>query len=322
MQHESSSQRNQKTQEVSPPSLKPGVYGQGIGKKSHVSDGSEPAAPQSAEQAFAATHVFSPAGMHDKTMQFERDEAIVVTVSLKRIRKEDAKFWTGGKFREVPSVAPLTSSITDMEPDPICAVAAPIDYIHYHFPNDGLKDIARSVGIQASGADRGALGERDSFLAQLTKLVLPMLQSEDQLSAILLDHISLLLGVHTLQQHSGRPKVPEVLRGGLAPWQKRKATEFLTENLSTNIRLHQVAKSCELSVSHFARSFKETFGVSAHRWLVQKRLSHAEDLLLATGLSLIDIALESGFSDQASFTRTFTRNFGVSPGLWRKHRRA
>ncbi len=133
--------------------------------------------------------------------------------------------------------------------------------------------------------------------------------------------LSLLLGASLLTQYAGMPKLGEVAHGGLAPWQKRKATEFLSDNLASKIRLHQVAKECELSVSHFARSFKETFGVSAHRWLVQERLRHAQHLLLKTSNPLIDIALQSGFSDQAAFTRIFTRDFGASPGRWRKHHR-
>ncbi len=316
-----SNQTNEKTHRDSPPALKPGAYGQSFAEKFHVLDGSAVTTPWPAEQAFAVTHVFSPFGMHDKTTQFEREEAIVVSVSLNTIPKGDYKFWTEGKFREVPFLTPLITSVTDMESDPVCFVTAPFDYIHYHVPRAGLDDIARSVGIKPIGTYRCVLAEQDTFLAQLTKLVLPMVQSGSRLSAMLLDHISLLLGAHILQRYAGLPKLPDVLRGGLAPWQKRKATEFLSENLTNNVRLHQVAKECELSVSHFARSFKETFGVSAHRWLVQKRLSHAENLLQSTSVPLIDIALQSGFSDQASFTRTFTRNFGISPGLWRKHHR-
>jgi AraC-like DNA-binding protein len=162
------------------------------------------------------------------------------------------------------------------------------------------------------------LAENDPFLSQFTKLVLPMLESGSQLPALLLDQLSLLLGAHLLQKYAGLPKLPEMIRGGLAPWQKRKAAEFLSDNLANNVRLRQVAKECELSVSHFARSFKETFGVSAYRWLIQKRLSHAQHLLLKTRIPLIDIALQSGFPDQASFTRVFKRNLGVTPGFWRK----
>jgi AraC family transcriptional regulator len=303
------------------PSLKAGAYGTDFATKFHLSDSSSVTTPWPAEQAFAVTRLCSKSGMLDRTMQFDREHALVVSVSLSTIPYGNYRFWTEGKFREVPFLAPFTTSVTDMESDPVCWITGPFDYIHYHVPRTGLDDIARSVGIQPVGTFRCVLAENDPFLAQLTKLVLPMLESGSQLPALLLDHLSLLLGAHLLQRYAGLPKLPEVLRGGLAPWQKRKVTEFLSANLTNNVRLHQVAKECELSVSHFARSFKETFGVSAHRWLIQKRLSHAQHLLLKTTIPLIDIALQSGFQDQASFTRTFTQDLGVSPGRWRKHHR-
>jgi AraC family transcriptional regulator len=302
-------------------SLQSGAFGTDFAAKFHLSDSSSLITPWPAEQAFAVTRLRSESGMSDRTMQFDREHALVVSVSLSTIPHGDYRFWTEGKFREVPFLAPLTTSVTDMESDPVCWIAGRFDYIHYHVPRTGLDEIARSVGIQPVGTFRCVLAESDPFLAQLTKLVLPMLESGSQIPALLLDHLSLLLGAHLLQRYAGLTKLPELVRGGLAPWQKRRATDFLSDNLTNNIRLNQVAKECELSVSHFARAFKESFGVSAHRWLIRKRLSHAKHLLLTRNIPLIDIALQSGFSDQASFTRTFTRDFSVSPGRWRKHHR-
>jgi AraC-like DNA-binding protein len=71
-------------------------------------------------------------------------------------------------------------------------------------------------------------------------------------------------------------------------------------------------------VSHFARSFKASLGVPAHRWLVLRRIERAKELMLATQSGLSDIALEAGFSDQASFNRTFRQFVGISPGRWRR----
>jgi AraC family transcriptional regulator len=303
------------------PSLKVGAYGIDFAARFHLSHSSSLTTPWPDEQAFAVTRLRSASRMLDRTMQFDREQALVVSVSLNTIPRGNYRFWTEGKFREVPFLAPFTTSVTDTESDPVCWVTGPFDYIHYHVPRTGLDDIAKSVGIQPVGTFRCVLAENDPFLSQFTKLVLPMLESGSRLPALLLDHFSLLLGAHLLQRYAGLPKLPGMMRGGLAPWQKRKATEFLSDNLANNVRLREVAKECELSVSHFARSFKETFGVSAYRWLIEKRLSHARHLLLNTTTPLIDVALQSGFPDQASFTRVFKRNVGVSPGFWRKHHR-
>jgi AraC family transcriptional regulator len=164
---------------------------------------------------------------------------------LSQMRKHGTQAETEGKFREVPFLAPFTTSVTDMESDPVCLITGPFDYIHYHVPRTGLDEIAKSLGIHPVGTFRCVLAENDPFLAQFTRLVLPMLESGNSLAALLLDHLSLLLGTHLLQGYAGLPKLPEMIRGGLAPWQKRKATEFLSDNLVNNVRLCQVAKECE-----------------------------------------------------------------------------
>jgi AraC family transcriptional regulator len=109
--------------------------------------------------------------------------------------------------------------------------------------------------------------------------------------------------------------------GGLAPWQQRRAEDMLRAGLVSGVRLDEVARRCNLSLSQFGRTFKKTTGLTPHRWLVQRRLERAQDLLLWSTLSLAQIALDCGFSEQSHFTRTFTRLVGTSPGEWRRQRR-
>ena len=115
-------------------------------------------------------------------------------------------------------------------------------------------------------------------------------------------------------------QLPKV--GGLAKWQRQRAMELLRENLNGNVRLGDLAKECGLSVSHFARSFKATFGVSSHQWLIRQRISLTKELLTKTTLPLSEVAAQSGFGDQAAFTRTFHRIVGASPGNWRRAHKA
>jgi AraC-like DNA-binding protein len=107
--------------------------------------------------------------------------------------------------------------------------------------------------------------------------------------------------------------------GGLAPWQKRRVTELLNLNLAARLQLSHLAQECGLSVSHFGRSFKASFGVSAHRRIVQRRIECSQELLIQTRTSLADIANQAGFADQAAFTRTFGRIVGITPGRWRRY---
>ena len=156
-------------------------------------------------------------------------------------------------------------------------------------------------------------------MAQITKSILPFLGRNDAPTVLALDQFSLILGAHLIQQYGAHQRTARHSTGGLAPWQKRRASELLHENMHGRIRLSDVARGCGLSVSHFARSFKTSFGISTHQWLIQHRIEHAKELMVQTTMSLLEIAVQSGFNDQAAFTRTFQQLVGVSPGRWRRH---
>ena len=182
-----------------------------------------------------------------------------------------------------------------------------------------VDDIAEDLGFGCVTDYRLAILEDDLVVAQITKSILPFLGRSDRLSVLALDQFSLVLGAHLLQQYGVLQKTARRSKGGLAPWQKRRASELLHENMHGRIRLSEIARGCGLSVSHFARSFKTSFGITTHQWLMQHRIDHAKQLMSQTSMSLIEIAIQSGFNDQAAFTRTFHQLVGVSPGRWRRH---
>ena len=125
---------------------------------------------------------------------------------------------------------------------------------------------------------------------------------------------------HAMPTPGPSPMAPPPVRGGLAPWQERRAKELMSTHLGREISLAFVAGECRLSVSHFARSFKQCTGKPPHRWLLENRVEKAKELLTDAGLPLAEIALECGFSDQSHFTRVFSRIAGTSPGTWRRLR--
>ena len=96
----------------------------------------------------------------------------------------------------------------------------------------------------------------------------------------------------------------------------------MLKNLADDLRLADVAAACELSAAHFSRSFHKTFGAPPYRWLQTRRIERAKTLLGDTKRPLAEIALECGFTEQSHFTKVFTRLVGVSPGAWRRLRRA
>jgi AraC family transcriptional regulator len=112
----------------------------------------------------------------------------------------------------------------------------------------------------------------------------------------------------------------QIPRGGFAAWQSRRLAAHVDANLTGKIVIKDLAVSLDLSVGHFCRAFKLTFGMPARIWIRQRRIELAKGLMLSTDASLSEIALSCGMSDQSHFTRSFRRIVGESPSSWRQTR--
>jgi len=268
--------------------------------------------------AFTITRMESSSGLADRITKVSSVPALLVAVSVKSLARADCQFWVDDKLVPTPYIAPFRSNVIDLDAQPGCWPGSAFDYVLFHVPRKGLDDIAADLAVGPVETYRVSVAEEDLVLSQLTKSILPYIGRQGWPYPLALDHLNLILGAHLLQKYGGLRKPATVSVGGLGPWQKRRATELLSENLSGRIRLSQVAQECGLSISHFARSFKASFGVSTHRWLVQRRIERSQDLLIQTRESLSDIAEQAGFADQAAFTRTFHQIVGMSPGRWRR----
>lgn len=83
----------------------------------------------------------------------------------------------------------------------------------------------------------------------------------------------------------------------------------------------RLAQVSHVSPAHFARVFKDAFGVPPHRYLLTRRIERATALLRDTGLPILDIALQTGWNSLGTFGRTFRDVTGESPGEFRARMR-
>ena len=77
-----------------------------------------------------------------------------------------------------------------------------------------------------------------------------------------------------------------------------------------------------MSPAHFARSFKDAFGVPPHRYLLTRRIERAKTLLRDTDTPIIDIAFETGWNSLGTFGRVFHDVTGQTPTALRESERA
>ncbi len=88
---------------------------------------------------------------------------------------------------------------------------------------------------------------------------------------------------------------------------------YINENLSNDLSVQHIADKFYLSRYYLMHLFKEEVGDTIHRYVLQKRLSNAAELI-KSGMSANEAALQSGFEDYTTFLRAFTRVFHKSPG--------
>ena len=108
------------------------------------------------------------------------------------------------------------------------------------------------------------------------------------------------------------------IRGGLAPWQQRSVAEYVAAHIGSTIRVGDLARVARLSVGHFFRAFRESFGEPPFAHIARQRIQRAQSLMLSSRASLSQIAFDCGMCDQAHFTRVFRRIVGINPGVWRR----
>jgi AraC family transcriptional regulator len=122
-----------------------------------------------------------------------------------------------------------------------------------------------------------------------------------------------LFGGNTIGAPACRPRV-----SGLSKWRLKRATEYMTGNLSEPVSLADIAAAAGLSRMYFAAQFRLATGLRPHEYLLKRRIERAQELLLNSRLPLVEIAFEVGFKTQAHFTTVFARLVGETPNVWRQ----
>jgi transcriptional regulator GlxA family with amidase domain len=107
-------------------------------------------------------------------------------------------------------------------------------------------------------------------------------------------------------------------KGGLAGWRLRKALELLESSSRGQPSLPEIAQSIGLHPTSFCRAFRQSTGLSPHRYLLVYRVNRAKDMMKDHALTLTQIALDCGFSSSSQFSSVFSRIVGFPPRTYRR----
>ena len=292
-------------------------YGERFGEQLRVAEAPVVTTRALQSTVMAVTEVKCDYALNEMSGLLRREDAFLVGFLLHDFLK--CQLWEDGRLLAPTDLRAGEITITDLKSEPGALLDHPFHAMYFYLPRNALNAVADDANAPRVGdLDCRPRGFNDPTIANLARAVLPALTRPQQTSQLFLDHVLFAVGAHVAQAYGGMRPLSQPPRGGLAPWQVRRATEILSAHLDGNLPLPEVAEQCGLSVSHFSRAFHQTTGLPPHRWLMAKRVKVAKEKLRDQRLSLSDVAIACGFSDQSHLTRVFTQMSGTTPGLWRR----
>ena len=298
--------------------MQTGLYGERLGRSFQVGDAPALTARTRGGSDLAVTELRRDGAGLGLTEPLPVDDAYLVALHLLGVDRHET--WTDGHQTQAGPVARGSLVFHDLQRDPIAYLGDPFRILAFYVPRRALAEAGEELGCKtirdfAYDARRPAV---DPIVAGIGQSLLPLLGDGAAVNQLYVDHIFLALRSHLVVTHGGLKPASAPRRGGLAPWQRKRALELLGEHLAEGIRLDALSQACSLSSSAFLRAFRKTMGLAPHQWLLARRVEHARDLIRAGELPLAEIALCAGFSDQSHLTRVFSQQMGVSPGAWRR----
>jgi AraC family transcriptional regulator len=299
--------------------VKSGAYGVRIATHLHVTGAPSITVRTRRGGQLAVTRLRRDTGLRELSEPIPVESAFLVNLHLRDVESYQWRFQ--GRHEEFVSYSRGAVDIVNLEAGPTVLQSSPFDCLQFYVSRAVLDEIADDNGARRIGTLVCPRGRIDPVVHQLGSTILDSMDTPELACRLFLNHAVLALLAHFARIYGGMRIDCQPIRGGLAPWQMRRSTEMLLAHMDGDACLSQVARECQLSLSHFVRAFKQTIGQPPYRWLMEQRVRVAKNLLLQSALPMAEIATKCGFADQASFIRAFKRTAEMTPGEWRRTRR-
>jgi AraC-like DNA-binding protein len=144
--------------------------------------------------------------------------------------------------------------------------------------------------------------------------------SSDGLGAPLIaESLTNVMTVHLFRRVPSSRQPARSVRTELPRAKLRAVLQYVEQRLDASPTLQQMAAVARLSPTYFASQFKRATGLPPYRYVIGRRIERAKQVLQSgRDISLAQVALQAGFSDQSQFSHHFRRFIGVTPGEFRR----
>ncbi|GHC40404.1 MULTISPECIES: helix-turn-helix domain-containing protein [Paracoccaceae] len=223
---------------------------------------------------------------------------------------------SGGSRQSAPVGRGRISLLTRAEQSTWCW-AEPIKVRHIYIGHDCLEDTAQTVfGRSPQSVEiQDQVSAEDPVLLNCFHMLENELRNGGMGQRLMIDALRNQIAVHMLRRYA-RIRLADESGSAFSPTQRKRIIDLIEDQLSENISLDDLAAAVGLSPFHFSRQFKADFGIAPYAFVIQKRVSKAQEMLRRGRLPLKSVALDCGFSDQSHLCRTFRKIVGVTPAQY------
>ncbi|TDF36634.1 AraC family transcriptional regulator [Alteromonadaceae bacterium M269] len=199
------------------------------------------------------------------------------------------------------------------------AIRDDIKFTHLYIPQKTLNwFFVNTFDVDVREATlRDFLYRPDSLLASQILKLTSIVQNDANLDHLTLEQTTLDIMYHFCHNYLLAFKSNSLILGGLSPFHRKLTRNFILSQFTEKLSIHDMSELTGLSVFHFAKMFRLSFGLTPAESVILLRVERVKQLLL-TDASLADISLWAGFSHQSHMTQSFRARTGKTPAQYRK----
>jgi AraC family transcriptional regulator len=210
-----------------------------------------------------------------------------------------------------------TLAIVPSGPVPEVRLRTPCNMIVCALEETFTREVALEIDRQP--ANRTAFHIHDAPIAGLVDLMINDFEASSRPCALYSETLAHALAIRFLLYGSSSKGTLNSSVEPLPPRILSRIRDRIEAELDTELSLASLAKESGYSRAHFLRMFRAATGLTPHQYVLERRLSTAQQLLRQSKMLLVDIALECGFSSQTHMNDVFRKRLGVTPLEYRRN---
>ncbi|WP_437943271.1 AraC family transcriptional regulator [Sorangium sp. So ce281] len=188
-----------------------------------------------------------------------------------------------------------------------------------NFPEASMVALCASPSAVLVPEREPRFGLVDAHVVDLVHRLQAQAEGQEYFGAVYVQSLCLALASYVSARYGAGSGAEISLRNAsLSRSQRTQIERFVDSELSSNFGLVDLAGLVGYSPDHFSRLFKSAFHQTPHQYVISRRIEKAMTMLQDERLSIAEIALECGFSNQGHLTTAFKRRTGTTPGAYRK----